>query len=98
MKVAEVTAHAMHFQVLLFLYHQQVMELEAILVVGQAVQEFQEVHLVQKEHQDHQRILAETDNWSHLLLHSQVESAVTYVPHFLSRTQPLSTRADQMRC
>ena len=36
MKVAEVTAHAMYFQLPLFLYHQQVMELEAILVVGQA--------------------------------------------------------------
>ena len=39
------------------------MELEAILVLGQAdlaVQEVLEVHKVQKEHQDHQKILAET--------------------------------------
>ena len=54
MKVAEVTAHAMYFPgIPLFLHHQQVMELEAILVVGQvdlAVQEVLEVHLVQKEH------------------------------------------------
>ena len=81
MKVVEVTTHVMYFQVPLFLYHQQMLELEAILVVGQAVlavlavqevQEILEVHLVQKEHQDRQRILAETDNWSHLLLRSQV--------------------------
>ena len=43
----------------LFLYHQQVMELEAILVVGQAnlaTHEVQEVRLV------------EIDNWYYLLL------------------------------
>ena len=69
-KVAEVTAHAMYFWFPLFLKHQQVMELEAILVVGQAnlavqeVQEVPEVHKVQKDHQDHQRrySLAEMDN------------------------------------
>ena len=63
-----------------FLYHQQVMELKAILVVGQAnlaaheVQEVLEVHKVQKEHQDHQRrqSLAEMDNWFHLLFQFQV--------------------------
>ena len=32
-KIAEVTAHAMYFWFPLFLYHQQVMELEAILAV-----------------------------------------------------------------
>ena len=44
-------------------------------MVGQvvlAVQKVPEVHQVQKEHQDHQRILAEKDSWSHLLLRSQV--------------------------
>ena len=62
MKVAEVTSHVSSFSVPLFLYHQQVMVLEPILVVGQAVlavqevQEVPEVHLVQKEHQDHQII------------------------------------------
>ena len=60
-KVAEVTGHAMYFQVPLFLYHQHAMELEANLVVGQVdlalqeVQEIPEVHKVQKERQDHQR-------------------------------------------
>ena len=60
-KVAEVTAHAMYFQFPLILYHQQVMELEAILAVLQAnlavleVHEVPEVHKVQKEHQDHRR-------------------------------------------
>ena len=56
-KVAAVTAHAMYFWSPLFLYHHQVMELEAVLVAGQAdlaVQEVPEVHRVQKEHQDHQ--------------------------------------------
>ena len=64
----------------LVLYHQQVMELEAILVVGQAnleaheVQEVPEVHEVQKEHQDYRRrkSFAEMDNWYYLLLSSQV--------------------------
>ena len=84
----------------LFVCHQQVME-EDILVVGQfdlavqQVQEVPEVHLVQKEHQDHQRILAETDNWSHLLLRSQV---ICWGWRPLFSFQPLSTRADQMRC
>ena len=76
-KVAAVTAHAMYFRFPLFLHHHQVMELEAVLVVGQvdlAVQEVPEVHRVQKEHQDHQRrkSLVDMDNWSHLLLRSQV--------------------------
>ena len=35
-KIAEVAAHAMYFRFPLFLYHQQVMELEAILVGVQA--------------------------------------------------------------
>ena len=35
MKVADAIAHAMFFQTPLFLYHQHVTELEAILVVGQ---------------------------------------------------------------
>ena len=58
MKVADAIAHAMYFLLPLFLYHQQVTELEAILVVGQEnleaheVQEVPEVHEVQKEHQD----------------------------------------------
>ena len=62
-KVAEVTVHAMYFRVPFFLYHHQVMELEAILVVGTADQEFQEVVnlVVQKEHQDHQRRLIKVD-------------------------------------
>ena len=61
MKVADAIAHAMYFQFPLFLYHQQVTELKAILAVGQAnlaaheVQEVPEVHKVQKEHQDPQR-------------------------------------------
>ena len=67
MKVADAIAHAMYFRFPLFLYH-QVMELKAILVVGQAnlaaheVQEVPEVHKAQKEHQNHQRKLAEMDN------------------------------------
>ena len=60
-------AHVSSFQVPFFLYHQQGKELEAILVVGQAVQAVQEVHKVHKEHRDHQRRLAEMDNLSHLL-------------------------------
>ena len=68
MKVADAIAHAMYFRFPLFLYHQQVMEMEAVLMVGKAnlaaheVQEVPEVHKVQKEHQDHQRRLAEMDN------------------------------------
>ena len=60
-KVAEGTAHVMCFRFSLFLFHQQVMELEAILAVVQAdlalqeVQEVPEVHKVEKEHQDHQK-------------------------------------------
>ena len=55
-KVAEATAHAMYFQVPLFLCHQQVMELEAFLVVRSGgPQEIPEVHLVQKERRYHQR-------------------------------------------
>ena len=82
MKVADAIAHAMYFLCPFFLYHQQVMELEAILVVGtenleaHEVQEVQEVvdSVDQKERQDHQRRygLAEMKNWYHLLLHSQV--------------------------
>ena len=54
-KVAEVTAHAVYFRFSPFFYHQQVMELEAILAVVQEVPEVLEVHKVQKEHQGHQR-------------------------------------------
>ena len=94
-KVAEVTAHAMYFQVPLFHHHQQV-DGAGIGQVDRAVQEVQDVpelHKVQKEHQDHQRIVAETDNWSHLLLRSQVWSGEADVPNFLSRTQPSSVHA-----
>ena len=68
MKVADAIAHAMYLPFTLFLNHQQVMELKAILVVGQAnlaaheVQEVPEVHKVQKEPHDRQRRLAEMDN------------------------------------
>ena len=74
MKISEVLVHAMDFQVPLFLSHQQVMELVAILVVSETVQmvlEVLEVHQVLKEHQDHQRRYVQMDNWSHLLLHFQ---------------------------
>ena len=62
-KVADAIAHAVDFRFPLFLYHQQVMELEAILVVGQqnlGAHEVQEVPEVvrsvdQRELQDHQR-------------------------------------------
>ena len=53
-KVADTIAHAMYFRFTLFLDHQQVMELKAILLVGQAnlaaheVQEVPEVHKIQK--------------------------------------------------
>ena len=66
MKVADGIAHAMYFLFQLSLYHQQVMELDAILAANQAdlavleadeVQEVPEVvDLVdQRELQDHQR-------------------------------------------
>ena len=61
MKVAEGTAHVMCFRFSLFLFHQQVMELEAILAAVQAdlalqeVQEVPEVHTVEKEHHYHQK-------------------------------------------
>ena len=80
-KVADAIAHAMYFLCQLFV-HQQVMELEAILVVGQQnleaheVQEVQEVvdSVDQKERQDYQRRygLADMENWYHLLVRSQV--------------------------
>ena len=60
-EIKVVIAHATHFQLLLFLFH-QVEELEAILVVDQAnleVHDVQEAPEVcqedQEEHQDHQR-------------------------------------------
>ena len=49
-KVADVIAHAMYFLFPLFLYHQQVMELEAILVVGQENLEGHEVQAVPEVH------------------------------------------------
>ena len=62
--VADAIAHVMYFRSPLFLYHKQVMELQALLVLDQvnlAAHEVQErvleVHKVQKEHQDHQRRL-----------------------------------------
>ena len=45
-KVADAIAHAMYFEFPLFLNHQQVMELEATLVVVQVVVAVQEVHKV----------------------------------------------------
>ena len=58
-EIVVVIAHAIHFQLLLFLSHQQVEELGAILVVVQvnlAVKETTEVYQEdQEEHQDHQR-------------------------------------------
>ena len=57
-EIVVVIAHAIHFQLLLFLFHQQVEELGAILVVVQvnlAVQEAPEVcQEDQEEHQGHQ--------------------------------------------
>ena len=63
MKVADAIAQAMYFRFPLLLSHQQVMELEAILVVGQENLEAHEVQEVpevvdlvdQRELQDHQR-------------------------------------------
>ena len=46
MKVADAIAHAMYFLFPLFLYHKQVIELEAILVVGQENLEAHEVQEV----------------------------------------------------
>ena len=48
----------------------------------------------EKERQDHKRmlILAEMDNWSHLLLRLQMYSAGADVRNLLSRTQPVHTR------
>ena len=84
MKVADagVIAHARHFLFQLFLYHQQVMVLEALLVVGQAdlavleadeVQETPEV-VDHSELQDHRRkqLVVEMDSWYYILLRSQV--------------------------
>ena len=48
--VAEVTAHANYFRFLLFLHHQQVMELEAILAVVQANMAVKEVQGVPEVH------------------------------------------------
>ena len=72
MKVADAIAHAICFLFLLFLFHQQVMELKTILLVCQEnlaahwVQEVPEVvDLVdQRELEDHQRKckLVEMDN------------------------------------
>ena len=65
------------------------MELVAILVVGQAnlaaheVQEVLEVHKVRKELQDHQRRLAEMNNWFHLLLRFRVQSVGLTSRNFL---------------
>ena len=50
MKVADAIAHAMYFLFPLFLHHQQVMELEAILVVGQENLEAYEVQDVLEVH------------------------------------------------
>ena len=64
MKVADAISHAICFLFLLFLFHQQVVELEAILVVGQENLEAHEVQervleavdlVDQRELQDHQR-------------------------------------------
>ena len=61
-EIVVVIAHVIHFQLLLFLSHQHVEELGAIMVVVQvnlAVQGVQEAREVcqedQEEHQDHQR-------------------------------------------
>ena len=76
MEIVVVIAWAMHFQLLLFLFHQQVEELEAILVVVQvnlAVQEaLAALEVCQEdseEHQDHQRRqnLVVIESWSLLL-------------------------------
>ena len=50
MKVADAIAHAVCLLFPLFLYHQQVMELEAILVAGQANLAAHEVQEVPKVH------------------------------------------------
>ena len=82
-EIADAIAHAMYFRFSSSLHHQwvveqeQVVELEAILAVVQAdlvVQEVTEVNRDQKERQDHQgrEMLAEMDDWSHLLLRVQV--------------------------
>ena len=107
MKVADAIAHEIWFLFPLSLYHQQVMELEAILVASQAnlaaheVQDVPEVvDLVdQRELEDHRRKykLAERDNSYYFFLRSQVWSAVADVLNLLSGRQPLSTRADQLR-
>ena len=86
MQVAEAIAHAICFLFPLFLFHQQVMELEAILVEKQENLEAREVQEVPeavnlvwtKENfriiKDRKK-LAERDNSCYLLLGSQVYSA-----------------------
>ena len=82
MKVADAIAHAICFLFPLFLFHQQEVDLEAILVVHQenlAAREVQEVPEVvdlvdQRGLQDHQRRykLAEMENSYYLHLRFQV--------------------------
>ena len=78
--IADAITHAVFLRFSPSLHHQMAKELQAIMAVIQEIQEVPEVQEMvdlvdQRERQDHQRnesLTAEMDNWSRLLLHSQV--------------------------